>query len=194
MPYVGNRAMRLLAVVGAAYVLVGCASVKLPAPAASADTVQQLRSAQLVTARAGTFALAPGKSGELDRQVGGLRGSSVTPESGSFSQYLKDTLVAELKAGGLYDEAADAVIEARLVDSQVDAAIGTGTARLVARFTVQRAGHLRLDKEFGVDARWESSFVGAVALPMAINQYTALYKSLVAKLFADDEFRRALAR
>ena len=50
------------------------------------------------------------------------------------------------------------------------------------------------DKELAVDAKWESSFVGAIALPAAINQYSALYKTLVAKLFDDTEFRAALAR
>jgi hypothetical protein len=36
--------------------------------------------------------------------------------------------------------------------------------------------------------------VGAVAIPAAMNQYGALYKSLVAKLVDDPEFRRALTK
>ncbi|HTP94982.1 MAG TPA: hypothetical protein VMK05_03985, partial [Burkholderiales bacterium] len=79
-------------------------------------------------------------------------------------------------------------------DSKVDAAIGTGTARLAARFTVRNGGRLVYDKEIAADASWESSFLGAVALPAAINQYGALYKTLVAKLIDDPDFRRALAR
>jgi hypothetical protein len=174
--------------------LIGCASVKMPAPTASAATVQTVRAANLAPATAGTFALAAGKKPEMDRTLAGLRGSSLTAASGSFSQQLKDELVAAMKAAGVYDERAPIVIEGRLTDSQVDAAIGTGTGRLAAQFTVMRAGKQVFDKELAVDASWESSFVGAIALPAAINQYGAMYKSLVAKLFDDPQFRAALAR
>jgi len=188
-----SRALSVAVLGAAVTVLAGCAAVKLPAPTASGSTVQQLRSTKLVPARSGSFVLAPGKDPGMDQKVGGLRGSSVTAESGSYAQYLKDTLVAELKAAGLYDEAAGVIIEGQLTDSQVDAAIGTGTARLAARFMVLRTGRQVFDKELVVDARWDSSFIGAVAIPAAINQYTALYKALVAKLFADEGFQAALA-
>lgn len=181
-----------LAMLGAS--LIGCASVKMPPPTASASTVQALRAANLAPVTAGAFAVAPGKDPDLDRKLGGLRGSSLTPVSGSFSQQLKEELVAAMKAASLYDEHSQIVIEGKLTDSRVDAAIGTGTARLAAQFTVDRAGKRMFDKELAVDASWPSSFVGAIALPAAINQYGALYKSLVDKLIDDSEFRAALAR
>ena len=80
------------------------------------------------------------------------------------------------------------------MESQVDAAIGIGTARLAARFTVDRNGKRIFDKVLSVDSRWESSFIGAIALPEAINRYSSLYKELAAKLFEDKDFRTALAR
>lgn len=177
-----------------AALLVGCAAVKMPPPTASAATVEKLRAANLAPANVGTFALAAGKPAEMDRSVGGLRGSSIAAASGSFSQQLKDELVATLKASGLYDDKAPIVIEGRLTDSKVDAAISTGTARLAAQFSVTRAGQKVYDKEVAVDATWESSFVGAIAIPAAINQYSALYKALVDKLLADAQFRAALSR
>lgn len=174
--------------------LAGCASVKLPAPTASPTTVETLRATKLSPATVGTFGVAPGKPADFDRSLSGLRGSSLTAASGSFSQQLKDELVTTLKASGLYDEKAPIVIEGLLTDSKIDAAIGTGTGRLAARFAVTRAGKRVFEKEIAVDAQWESSFVGAIALPAAVNQYGALYKSLVAKLVDDPEFRTALAR
>lgn len=188
-----NRIGTLMIAAGVA-VLTGCGSVKLPAPTANAATVEKLRSAKLAPATAGSFGVAPGKPAELDRSLSGLRGSSLTAASGSFSQQLKDEIVAALKASALYDEKAPIVIEGLLTDSKIDAAIGTGTGRLAARFAVTRGGKRVFDKELAVDAQWESSFVGAIALPAAVNQYGALYKSLVAKLFDDAEFRAALAR
>ncbi len=75
----------------------------------------------------------------------------------------------------------------------VDAAIGTGKGRLAAKIQIKRDGQTLFDKEIVAEATWESSFVGAVALPAAINQYGALYKTLVGKLFDDPDFKRALA-
>ncbi|MGE0099879.1 MAG: hypothetical protein AB7S86_16170 [Hydrogenophaga sp.] len=183
-----------LAPVLAMLVLAGCANVKLDATGATPATVEKLRSAQLAPAQAGSFRLAPGKDPAMDTSLSGLRGNSLAPAKGSWSQLLKDTVVAELTAAGLYDPASSLVIEGQLTDSKVDAAIGTGTGRLAARFTVKKAGKVAYDKELAVDAQWESSFVGAVAIPAAMNQYGALYKALVAQLVDDPEFRRALTR
>ncbi len=171
----------------------GCASVQMPAPQASAVNVEKLQAAKLTPVKTGKFELAPGKNPELDRSVGGLRGSTLTAKSGSYAQQLRDEIVVELKSAGLYSESSDTIIGAKLTDSFVDAAIGTGSARLAAQFSVTRAGKIRYEKELSVASQWESSFVGAVALPMAISQYSALYKSLVGKLIDDPDFRAAMS-
>lgn len=172
----------------------GCASVKLDATSATPTTVEKLRSANLAPAKAGAFKPAAGKPAAMDTSLSGLRGNTLEPAKGSWSQLLKDTLVTELTAAGLYDNNSPTVIEGQLVDSQVDAAISRGTGRLAARFNVAKAGRVVYDKELAVDAAWESSFVAAIAIPEAMNQYGALYKKLVAKLVDDPDFRRALAK
>lgn len=178
----------------AAATLTGCANVKLDATGATPATVEKLRGANLRPAQVGSFKLAEGKDPALDTTLGGLRGNTLAPAKGSWSQLLKDTLAAELSASGLLDANAPLVIEGRLVDSSVDAAIGTGTGRLAARFLVLNAGKLVYDKELSVSAKWESSFVAATAIPEAMNQYGALYKALVSRLVDDPDFRRSLAR
>lgn len=172
----------------------GCASVKMPEPTANAATVQAVRAAHPAPAAAGSFVLAPGKPAEMDKSLSGLRGSSMTAAGGSFAQQLKDELVAAMKAAGVYDERSSIVIAGQLTDSRVDAAVSTGTGRLAARFSVDRAGQRVFDKEIAVEASWPSSFAGAIALPEAINQYGAMYKTLVVRLFEDAQFRAALAK
>lgn len=174
--------------------LVGCVSVKLPQPSVSISNLEKLRSANIVPAQVGQFSLASGKPVEMDTRLGGLRGSSIKPANETFSQQLKDTLIAELNGGGYYDEASEFVIEGELTDSKVDAAITLGTARLAAHFTVDKNNARLFDKELSVESTWESSFVGAIAIPEAINQYTALYKRLIGKLFDDEDFRKALSK
>ena len=107
--------------------------------------------------------------------------------TGQRSNFLK------LSAAGLLDPKSRFVIEGQLTDSMVDAAMSTGKGRLAARIQVKRDGQTVFDKEIVAEATWEYSFVGAIALPAAINQYTALYKTLAGKLFDDADFRRALA-
>ncbi len=174
--------------------LTACVTVKLPPATASADNVQKLRAAPLAPAAAGTFALAAGKPADMDTRVGGLRGSSLEPSNGSFARHLRDTLVAELVAAGLHDEKSAIRIDAELTESALDAAIGTGTGSLGARFTVTRAGKQVYSKTLRVQQSWESSFVGAVALPEAINRYGSFHKLLIGQLFDDAEFRAALAK
>lgn len=188
-----RRTLILGCLLSSALLVGGCASVTLDATGATPTTVAKLRAASLVPASVGSFKLAAGKPSAMDTSLSGLRGSTLAPAKGSFAQLLKDTLITELTAAGLYDAASGRVIEGQLTDSMVDAAIGTGQGRLAARFTVDSAGRRVFDKELAVDATWESSFMGAVAIPMAMNQYGAMYKSLVAKLVDDADFRKALS-
>jgi hypothetical protein len=74
----------------------------------------------------------------------------------------------------------------------VDAAIGEGKGALAARFVVVKAGKVVYDKELRAEAKWESSFVGAVAIPRAVNEYTTLHRQLVTKLLDDPQFRVAV--
>lgn len=177
-----------------ALAITGCANVKLDATGATPSTVEKLRAAGLAPAQVGTFRLAAGKDPAMDTSLSGLRGSTLAPAKGTWSQLLKDTLVTELTASGLYDAASRSVIEGQLTDSRVDAAIGTGTGRLAAHFTVTNGGRTLFDKEVAAEASWDSSFMGAVAIPAAMNHYGALFKTLVAKLVDDPDFRRALAK
>ncbi|WP_343632916.1 hypothetical protein [Roseateles sp.] len=188
------RTARLTLALGAVAVLTACVSAQMPPPSASPANVAKLQAASAAPSQLGSFKLAAGKPADMDTTLGGLRGSSVSPSSGTFSAQLRDELGAELKAAGLLDPASPIVIEGELTDSKVDAAIGTGTGRLAARFVVKRAGQKVFDKEVAAESSWESSFVGATAIPMAINQYGALYKALIGKLLDDADFRAAVKK
>ncbi|HEX6704020.1 MAG TPA: hypothetical protein VF169_04600 [Albitalea sp.] len=176
----------------AAALLTGCAQIKLGAPAASVDNIQRAKAAVTTPVAVGEFKAPQGKDAALDAGLD-LRSNTVSsPIQGSFAQYLKETLSVELRAAGLLDPASAAVISGALTGSQVDAGASKGLGSLGARFVVMRAGTKVYDKELRVQASWESSFVGAVAIPAAVNEYTALYRKLVAQLLDDPAFRAAL--
>ncbi len=189
-----SRASTLLACLALSFWLVGCASVNLPAPSASAQNIEKLRAVALVQAQMGAFQLAAGKNPEMDRVLGGMRGSTISPAKGSFALQLRDELAAELKAAGMLDEKATTIISGQLTDSMVDAAISQGKGRLAAEISVTRSGQTVFKKELIVERTWESSFIGATAIPAAMNNYSALYKDFVSKLIEDVDFRKAMGR
>lgn len=185
------RRLGLVAAAAIALVLTGCAA-PMGAPQASIDSTAKLRAAAMTPTRLGTFALAPGQSAGKDQSVS-LRGTQVrSPYNDSFAQYLKETLRVELDAAGLLNPAAPTVISGTLTESDADAAIGTGTAKLAARFVVTRGDQVAYDRTLRADASWESSFIGAVAIPLAAGQYQGLYRKLAGQLFDDPDFRKAL--
>ena len=142
----------------------------------------------------GAFTLAPGKSAELDGPIDVRSNKVSAPTDRSFAKYLKETLSTELRAAGLLAEGAAIVIRGQLTDSTLEAGVGTGRGSVAARFIADRDGRTVFDKELRASGTWDSSFVGATAIPAAINEYTALHRKLVALLLDDAAFRTAVAR
>lgn len=188
-----RRAATMLACV-AAVLLMGCAQVKLGAPTPSVENIQKAKASPMEPVAMGDFKLAPGKSRALDLGVSIRSNTFYSPFDSSFAKYLGETLSAELRAAGLVDPVAKTTISGELTDSFVDAPASQGKGSLAARFVVQREGKTSFDKELKAASSWESSFVGAIAIPEAINQYVALYRALVGQLLDDPDFRKAVAR
>jgi hypothetical protein len=121
-----------------------------------------------------------------------LRGSSYkSPIENSWAAYLREALKSELITGGRYQSGAPVKVSGTLLENELDAGSSTGTARIQARFVAQRNGATVYDKVLTADKRWESSFIGAVAGPLAQQNYIATVSDLLAKLFADSDFVRA---
>jgi hypothetical protein len=192
-----RRASRL-AILGlmlsASALFTGCAAVKMPAASGTAANAASLKEAGLQAMNPGEFKSAPGKAAEADRGISVRGTNTISPNGGSFAAQLKDQFSADLKASGLLDDKAPVIVSATITDNMLDAGMGTGKGRLAARFQATRDGKQVFDKELVAEATWESSFMAAVAIPAAFNQYGALYQALVAKLIADPDFKSALKR
>lgn len=179
--------------IGAATLLTGCAA-PMGAAQPTLENTARLRGAPMQKASLGSFALDSSKQASVDKSVS-VRGHQLhSPVEGSFAQYLKETLRVELDAAGLLDAASPVVITGTLLETDVDAAIGEGSGVLTARFQVKRDNAVKFDKTLSAKSTWESSFVGAVAIPLAASHYQGLYRKLAGQLFEDPEFRQALAK
>jgi hypothetical protein len=167
----------------------GCATTLAPHQP-SLDTVTLLRSSGIAKLAVGDFKLAPGAKPDIDRSVT-ARASTASPAEGTFSAYLKAALVSDLKASGLYDADAPLAVQGQLVDAQLDTGMSTGKTLVSAHFQVMHSGQTVFDKTLKDEHTWESSFIGAVAIPRALNEYQAGYANLLGQLYKDPDFLSA---
>ena len=67
----------------------------------------------------------------------------------------------------------------------------TGYSNVAARFVLRRGEDVVFDKEIAARAEWESSFIGALAIPAGMQGYVSAVQKLAGALFADPEFQAA---
>jgi len=180
--------MRMALVSSALLLLAGCISAPPPKYQAGVSNTEVLMQSTRSDLKVGNFDAAPG----VENTHLSVRGSSLTGGSdGTFSAYLREALITELKTAGKYDPSGDTSISGTLTRNQLDSAIKTGTADVGARFIVTRNGATLYDKSLSAHHEWDSSFIGAIAIPAAMQNYATAVQKLLGKLFSDPEFVKA---
>lgn len=182
-----------LLLTGLAVALAGCSATAAP-PVASPRAVRAASGPQIPPLAIGAFRLGPGLPPASDRAVGLRAVRLLPPNKTSFAAYLGETLAQQLQLAGKLDPNARFVVSAELVENSANPKIGQATGALAARFRVTEGGTVRMEKTLRVEATWNSSFIGAIAIDAAEREYVALYSQLVEKLLEDPDFRSAVAR
>ena len=188
-----RRLMKLCALFCCALAAV-CADLKVGSPQPSFEAVQTLNAAKITPVSIGTFGPGPTLPADADKSMG-VRAETLYPPVGrTFSQYLGDLLQADLAASGKLATGAPLVISGHLDHNELNAGgLSTNDGRIAATFVVTRSdGTIAYQKQLDAEAKWESGFLGAEAIPKAIDQYTTLYKTLLNRLFQDSEFQASL--
>lgn len=182
---------RLLApaALAAAVLLPGCA-IQTPAYVPSIDHVEQLKKSAAPVA-IGAFTVSAGQAGATTI---GLRGSPMASSVGSdYAAYLADALRQELLLAGKLDAKSRLVLGGVLTRNDISAGgVSTNSGEIEARFTVTVDGRERYRRSHRADLSWDSSFVGAIAIPKAQQQYPLLVQKLIGQLLADPDFIAAL--
>jgi hypothetical protein len=133
----------------------------------------------------GTFTAAQ----DVENRSLGLRGSQLKGGSdGTYATYLREALVTELETAQGFVPGSDLQLEGQLTANELNASIKEGTAKVGARFVLKRQGQVVYDKALVAEHGWESSFVGAIAIPAAMDNYGTTVQKLIGKLLADPEF------
>ncbi|MDB5985351.1 MAG: hypothetical protein JWR16_404 [Nevskia sp.] len=181
-----HRSSVVLLVTVGALVNSAC-SLVAPQYTADLSDVQRLKDAHIDSAKVGEFTAS--KESTIS-----LRGSSLSsPYENSYGKYLAESLKQELQLAGKL--APDSTIEVTgvLLENDLDASgFSTGTGHIKAHFTVKHSDATAYDQIKAADIKWDSSFVGSVAIPRAQQQYPKLVQALLSKLFDDKAFIKAL--
>ncbi|AYQ28268.1 MULTISPECIES: hypothetical protein [unclassified Polaromonas] len=173
--------------------LVGCAG---PAPnyAPSIDNVEALKKIEGATAvKTGAIGVTAGMPGAASLS---LRANTMTSPVGSnYGDYIAAALRQELELAKLHNPQSGVEISGTLLKNNIDAGgISTNAGQIEARFVVTANGQVRFDKVKQVERKWESSFAGAVAIPLAANNYPLMVQSLVGALVTDPDFIKAIRK
>jgi hypothetical protein len=175
--------------------LPACVSVKLPPAQPVIENISALRDAGIEKVSVGNFTLAAGAPQSINKSAS-ARGSPISVEGGgTFTDYLRKTLISDLTAAGKYDASGATSIAGELGENTLHAAgVKRADALLAVRFTVMRDGQKSYDKLLRQAAEWQSSFVGAVAIPDAINHFGEQFRLILLQLYRDQEFQRAVRK
>lgn len=179
----------LLLLLPVAVFATGCA-MNAPHYTPSVDNVQLLKKGGTSMVKVGGFSAikSDGNANPIS-----IRGSSLnSPYNASYADYLGEALKQELLMANRMAAASDVEIGGELLKNDIDASgFSVGKGNMSARFTVKKAGMVRYDQVKTVQSEWESSFVGAVAIPKAVQEYSNMVGKLLAQLYSDSAFVEA---
>jgi PBP1b-binding outer membrane lipoprotein LpoB len=169
-----------------AILLTGC-SIVAPPYQVSIDNVQQIKQANV-----DKITVEEIKSSKKLDSIS-LRGNQLKPASGSFGKYISSAIIEELKLANKYHSLSAKVVSGELVANDLDiTGFSTGTGTVEVRFIVTENNKLIFEKNIQANSRFESSFMGAVAISNAQSSYDDLIQILIKQLFEDQEFLSAI--
>lgn len=157
---------------------------------ASMENVQTLKNGGQSSVKVANFASE--KSADNHNPIS-IRGSSLTsPYEQSFSAYLTNALKQELQLANRYSNDAATEVSGSLLKNDIDASgFNTGNTTISARFIVKQNGKEVYNQVKSVNYEFQSSFMGGVAIPAAVQSYNIAVQKLLAAVFSDASFTQA---
>lgn len=121
-----------------------------------------------------------------------VRANPIRSPNGGIPQHVQQALNEELDRAGLLDAKSERHLDVVLVKNELTAGMSQGTGELGARFTLLKSGQVAYDATKYVTRKWDSSAIGAVAIPAAANAYNPMVQDLLKSLYSDPLFIQAM--
>lgn len=185
-----NKALLVICMIGLSYIESGC-SIMAPQYSASIENVQKLKDGGNIAAKVGKF---DSSTDQTNANPISLRGMSLlSPYENSYAVYLVEAIKQELALAGKMNLGTDIEISGVLLKNDIDASgFSTATGNIEARFVVKKGEAILYSQVKTIHSEWESSLAGMVAIPRAQQEYPQLVQRLLAALYDDQAFLRAL--
>lgn len=179
--------MRNLIVAAIALLLTAC-SIPAPKYSPSYENVQKINGVQS-RVDIGSIEGASADLGSIS-----LRGNSLTsPHGKDMIDYIEFALKSELEKANILEEGSSKKISAVVGANDLDSSsFSVGKGVISATFTVTDNGKSLYSDSFTSTLEWESSFIGAIAIPNAAASYPKLVTNLLGQLYSDKAFIKAL--
>lgn len=178
------------AALGALIVCVSGCSLNAPKYTPSLDNANRLRDAHIDPIKVAKFTADEKNRAKVDKIT--LRANTyASPYNGSFISYVEEAARMELAEARALDPNAATLLDGTLLRNDVDVGMAKGSADIEAQFVLRRGGAVRYDKIKKAHSEWDSSFVGAIAIPAAAENYPGVVQKLMNDLFSDPDFINA---
>lgn len=180
--------MKNIITIAALTLLISACSMQAPPYNPSMENIQTIKLTKINKVNVGIIT----SSKELNSIS--LRGSSMhSPIEKSYGTYLSKALEEELKLAKLWSGVSSSVITGKVLTNDVDiSSFTTGASEISANFVVTRDAKVIYNDVISAKVEFESSFMGAIAIPNGQASYVNLVQKLIKTLFEDDKFIAAL--
>lgn len=177
---------RIALLATAVAVLQGC-GVTMPRYEPNFDNVQLLKQQAPLSVMGSPSVVADQGQDSVSARANPIR----SPE-GSLSKHVQHALEGELRLAGLLAPSSARQLQVRLRQNSLTAGMGSGNGVISADFDLREGDVSLYSGSKTVTSVWDSSFVGAIAIPSAANAYNPLVRKLLAELYQDPAFIKAL--
>ena len=180
---------KLITLAAASLLVAGCVNSPTPRYQTSINTTQALLAKPGQQLAVGEFV-----AGEnVENKSLGMRGNTMTGAGdGRFTTYLREALIQELEAVGRFQPTSKILVSGELLENELKASgASKGYGTIAVRIRVERDGSVAFEKSIRVEHDWKSSFIGAIAIPAAMNGYVATVNRFLGELFSDPDFINA---
>jgi hypothetical protein len=179
-------------VLAACMLFTGCATTA-PKYNTNFDNVAKLRAADLAPAKIAVMTKESGAKSDVDSLT--IRGGSYKSPYGSYTAYVREALKQEFNDARLDDPNSTVEVGGVLLRNVLDASgFSRAFAEIEARIQVKRDQKIVYNSIKTARVEWDSSFVGAVAIPRAAQSYPSVIQKLLGELYADPQFLAALKK
>jgi hypothetical protein len=187
------RHARIFAAAFAVLLASGCA-MQAPRYQALIDNVEVIKQAPNSVSLGGFSVQAGSPAAASGGTTLSVRASPMnSPVGTDYAAYLADALSQELIVAKKLDPKSKIEISGKLVKNDISAGgFSTNSGEIEAQFVVKKDGVVRFDKAKSASLTWDSSFLGAVAIPKAQQQYPVIVQKLLSLLWGDADFQAAL--